>query len=301
VTSSTSHKDLAAVFSLAEKVVFGKALELRLAMACLLARGHLLVEDPPGMGKTTFVLALAHFLGLKLSRIQFTNDLLPADVLGANIYDSDQKSFRFHPGPIFSQIVLGDELNRATPKAQSAFLQAMEERSVSIDGVTHSLPEPFFLIATQNPQDHAGTFPLPESQLDRFTLRLRLGPPSAHDEIEIFRQGDGRERISGLPQPLNTAKIIELQKMATQIHSSDSLLQYIQKILAATRRDPRRAGLSPRAGLQLLHVARVWALMADRSFVLPDDVKTVAPYVLGHRIQTGDVAVAEALAQVAVP
>lgn len=301
--------ELQKLFEASSKLVLGKDQELRLAVACLLAKGHLLIEDLPGMGKTTFVMVLAHLMGLKMNRVQFTNDILPADILGTNLYDPQKRTFDFHPGPIFSQLVLGDELNRATPKTQSAFLQAMEERAVTVDGTTHKLPEPFFLIATQNPTDQAGTYPLPESQLDRFTMRISLGAPSKSSEIEILRMGDTRLLIAETPQVMKTEDLVRFQKEAHSIHASDSILNYIQEILALSRQLARKGGLSPRAGLLLLNSSRAWAFLAGRKMVLPEDVKAVAKAVLSHRLtdgqlhrlSAGEELVDSILAQVKVP
>jgi len=296
-------------FKRSSQLILGKEHELRLALACLLARGHLLIEDLPGMGKTTLVMVLAKLLGLSLRRVQFTNDILPADILGTNLYDPQTKKFDFHPGPIFAELVLADELNRATPKTQSACLQAMEERSVTIDGTTHALPDPFFLIATQNPMDQAGTYPLPESQLDRFTMRISLGAPSKNAEIEILRQGDSRTRVENETPILSKAELLKRQLEAQKVFVSDSLLTYVQDILGTSRRIAKKGGLSPRAGLLLLNAARAWAYLEGRSMVLPDDVKSVAKAVLSHRLtegqlnrlSSGDELVEVILSQVKVP
>ena len=293
----------------ASKLILGKPQELKLALACLLSRGHILMEDLPGMGKTTFVMVISHLLGLKLSRVQFTNDILPADILGTNIYDRDSKSFTFHPGPIFSEVVLGDELNRATPKTQSAFLQAMEERAVTVDGTTHSLPEPFFLIATQNPTDQAGTYPLPESQLDRCMMRISLGYPSKQSEMGILKAGDSRNKIMAAPQVLNGARLVETQKKVDEIHISDALVEYVQLILEKSRQLDSMGGLSPRAGLLLISAAKSWAYLEGRSMVLPEDIKAIAPAVLSHRLNggqltrlsSGDEVVQKMLSEIAVP
>lgn len=274
-------------FKASEKIIVGKHQELRLALCCLLARGHLLIEDLPGMGKTTFVLTFSRLLDLPYKRIQFTNDLLPADILGLQVLSEDRKSFHFHKGPLFSELVLADELNRGTPKTQSALLQAMEERSVSIDGATLALPEPFFLIATQNPMEHAGAFPLPESQLDRFMMSIELGYPQPKEEIAVLRRGDPRSQIQQLEPQLTRADLIHLQKQVDQVHASDTLLTYVQNLLQQTRTSQQfKMGLSPRAGLLLLQAARAWAFLESRSMVLPEDVKAVAPSVMRHRLPT---------------
>jgi MoxR-like ATPase len=274
-------------FAASDTLVFGKEKELKVALTCLLSRGHLLIEDVPGMGKTTFVMVLGHLLSLKVGRIQFTNDMLPGDILGTNVFDPALKKFEFHRGPIFSQLVLGDELNRATPKTQSGFLQAMEERAVTVDGVTYPLPEPFFLIATQNPTDQAGTYPLPESQLDRFSMRIHIGPPSRNSEIEILRKGDSRARITDEKPVISVPELLAMQKEVQGVHASDALLGYVQDLLAKSREASMGGGLSPRAGLLLLSAARAWAYLEGRPMVLPEDIKAVAKPVLSHRLHSG--------------
>lgn len=299
---STGPKELKSFLDEAGGLILGKPQELKLALACLLSRGHILMEDLPGMGKTTFVMVISHLLGLKLSRIQFTNDILPADILGTNIYDRDTKTFTFHPGPIFSEVVLGDELNRATPKTQSAFLQAMEEKAVTVDGTTHALPEPFFLIATQNPTDQAGTYPLPESQMDRFMMRISLGYPSKQSEIGILKAGDSRNKILSAPQLLSGTRLAETQKKIDEIHISDALVEYVQNILESSRKLDSMGGLSPRAGLLLLSAAKSWAYLEGRSMVLPEDIKAVAPSVLSHRLSGGnEAAIQKLLSEISVP
>jgi MoxR-like ATPase len=268
-----------------DQIIVGKRQELQLALCCLLARGHLLIEDLPGMGKTTFVLLLSQLLDLPYKRIQFTNDLLPADILGVQILSEDRKSFHFHKGPLFSELVLADELNRGSPKTQSALLQAMEERSITIDGETLPLPSPFFLIATQNPTEHAGAFPLPESQLDRFMLRIELGYPQQKEEIEILKRGDVRSQIKNLSPLIKRQDLIDFQRQVDQIHASEAILQYIHSLLQKTRVSPQfKMGLSPRSGLLLLQAARSWAFLQERNLVLPEDVKMVAPHVMKHRL-----------------
>ncbi|MCB9073189.1 MAG: MoxR family ATPase [Bdellovibrionaceae bacterium] len=269
----------------ARKILVGKEHELELALVCLLSRGHLLIEDLPGMGKTTFVLLLSQLLDLPLKRIQFTNDLLPTDILGFQTLDQDRKTFTFHPGPIFSELVLADELNRGTPKTQSALLQAMEEKQVTIDGVTHPLPEPFFMVATQNPQEHSGTSPLPESQLDRFMMCLQLGFPSKKDEMEIFRRGNLRDTIHKLPPVMARQEFIQEQKQVDQLFVSDPILAYIHDLLQITRGNPKYPqGLSSRCGILLLQAAKARGYLQERNFVIPEDVKYVAPYCLSHRL-----------------
>jgi MoxR-like ATPase len=271
------------------KVILDKEHLVRLTLCSILSKGHVLIEDVPGVGKTTLVKTFAKLLGLQFSRIQFTNDLLPSDILGTSIFDETKKTFTFHHGPIFSQLVLGDELNRATPKTQSAFLQAMEEQIVSIDGKTYPLPAPFFLIATQNPRQQIGTFPLPESQLDRFLMRLEVGYPSTRAEAELLA-GESRQSIlEGLKPLFDTKQLLQLQNSASKVHTSAPVIKYIQDILHASRTQYADcAGLSPRAGLDLVSASRSWALMAGREMVLPDDVKAVAKYVIGHRLNAID-------------
>ncbi len=273
----------------ASEVVLGKEHEIRLALACLLARGHLLIEDLPGVGKTTLAHVLAKILGLEYHRIQFTSDLLPADILGVSIFDKQRSDFRFQPGPIFAQLILADEVNRATPKAQSALLEAMEEGQVTIEGETRPLPEPFFVIATQNPTYQIGTFPLPESQLDRFLMRLSLGFPNPRAERELLTGRDRRELVKDLQPCLNHTQLARIQAAVPQVHVADALLDYLQALLHSSRQSTHFAsGLSPRAGLSLLHSAQAWALMAGRDHVLPEDVQTVLPHVVGHRLRGGD-------------
>ena len=267
------------------RIILGKERELRLALACLVARGHLLIEDVPGVGKTTLAHVLARLMGLQFQRIQFTSDLLPADILGVSVFDRETSAFRFHPGPVFAQLILADEINRATPKTQSALLEAMEERQVTADGHTLALPEPFFVIATQNPAHQIGTFPLPESQLDRFLLRIRLGYPDRDAERALLMGEDRRELLERQPAVINPAMLIELQQAAARVHVGDALVDYVQGLLGATRSSPEFAGgLSPRAGLGLLAAARAWALIDGRDHVLPDDVQTLFPHVAAHRL-----------------
>lgn len=271
----------------AGKIILGKENAIRLALACLLAKGHLLIEDLPGVGKTTLAHTLAKLLGLDYQRIQFTSDLLPADILGVSIYVRDEGLFRFHPGPIFSQMVLADEINRATPKAQSALLEAMEERQVTADGETRKLPEPFFVIATQNPAHQIGTFPLPESQLDRFLMRIHLGYPNARAERELLAGSDRRELLNGIEPVLAPGQLQAIQKQVVKIHVSDALLDYIQALLQFSRNNPRyNHGLSPRAGLALLNGARAWALLDGRSQVLPEDVQAILTSTVAHRLHS---------------
>ena len=287
---------LAAVLQQLARIVVGKDETLQLALACLLARGHLLIEDIPGVGKSTLAQALAATLGLNYSRIQFTSDLLPADVLGVSIYDERTQAFRYHAGPIFTSVVLADEINRAPPKTQSALLEAMEERQVSIDGQTRKLPDPFFVIATQNPVEQIGVYPLPESQLDRFLMAVELGYPGPAAERELLASGDRRARIHEFPAVTDPATLAAWQRDAAGIYVAPALLDYAQALLAASRGHlgtgtttgtATRRGLSPRAGLMLLAAARAWALLAGRPMVLPEDVQAVFPAVAGHRLAGG--------------
>ncbi len=279
---------LAALASL-NQVVLGKDREIRLALCCLLARGHLLIEDIPGVGKTTLAHALARVLGLTYQRIQFTSDLLPADVIGISVYDRASGRFLFHRGPVFAQLVMADEVNRATPKAQSALLEAMEERQVTVDGETHPLPEPFFIVATQNPSFQVGTFPLPESQIDRFLMRIELGYPAPGQERQLLRGRDRRDLLADLPAVLDPAVIPALQRRVAEVHASDALLDYVQAIARATRDGSQhQAGLSPRAVISLLRSAQAWAFLHGRPGVLPEDVQAVLPAVVGHRLRPRD-------------
>ena len=270
------------------RIIVGKSRQLKLGVACLLARGHLLIEDLPGVGKTTLAHALARALGLSYQRIQFTSDLLPADVLGVSVFHRDTGRFEFHKGPIFAQLVLADEINRATPKAQSALLEAMEERQVSIDGNTRPLPEPFFVIATQNPAEQIGAYPLPESQLDRFLMTIELGYPEPAAERDLLLSGDRRVRIAELAPCADAATLIAWQREAAAVHVAPALLDYVQALLAASRgaaaTTGAHRGLSPRAGLLLVAASRAWALLAGRPMVLPEDVQAVFPAIAGHRL-----------------
>jgi len=271
------------------RIVIGKHEAIKHALTCLLARGHLLIEDVPGVGKTTLAHTLAKVLGLEYQRIQFTSDLLPADILGVNVYDRENSSFQFHPGPIFSQLILADEINRATPKTQSALLEAMEEQQVTIEGTTHRLPEPFFVVATQNPLEQAGTFALPESQLDRFILRISLGYPDPKAERTILTGEDRRDLLIQL-QPVTTpSRITELQKAAENIRCTDALIDYIQALVKWSRSGHYRLGLSPRAALSLVRASRAWAMLDARDFALPEDVQAVLPGIVAHRlVRIGD-------------
>lgn len=267
-------------------VVLGKEEQIRLAVACLLARGHLLIEDLPGMGKTTLAHALARVFSLEYRRVQFTSDMLPADILGVSIFDPDSREFQLRPGPVFTQLLLADEINRATPKTQGALLEAMEERQVTLDGVSRPLPEPFFVIATQNPVTQAGTFPLPESQLDRFLMRISLGYPSAETEIALLSGSDRREHALAMKPQLSTAELMQTMLLVEKVHASADLIDYVQRLLGHSRQGGLFvAGLSPRAGLGLLRAARAWALLAGRDYVTPEDVQVVLGPVTAHRLQ----------------
>src|SRR6185503_3054027 len=267
-------------------IILGKDRQIRLAIACLLARGHLLIEDIPGVGKTTLAHALATSLGMGFQRIQFTSDLLPADIIGVSIFNRDSGGFQFHPGPIFSQVVLADEVNRATPKAQSALLEAMEEHQVTAEGETRHLPEPFFVIATQNPTEQVGTFPLPESQLDRVLMRLELGYPGRDAERALLSGADRRDLLAVLEPCLTPAELVELQAEAARVHVAPALLDYVQAIIEHTRRSTDYvAGLSPRAALALVHSARAGAYIEGRDKVIPEDVQAVLPGVAAHRLR----------------
>ncbi|MBL0544826.1 AAA family ATPase [Aeromonas jandaei] len=278
-----SQEQITAVLTTLERVILGKPLQLKVALVTLLARGHLLIEDLPGMGKTTLAQALAQVLGLSCRRMQFTADLLPADLLGLQIFDPLQQHFTFHPGPIFTQVLLADEINRASPKVQSALLEAMAEQKVSIEGHTHPLPTPFFVIATQNPADQAGTYPLPESQLDRFAVRLSLGFPPREAERRLLR---GQQQSQPLPCLLDADALALLQAEAEVIHLSDATLDYLLALVQQSRFDGELPQpLSPRAAQILLMVSRAWALVAGRRFVTVEDVQAVFPYVAEHRLR----------------
>ena len=275
-----------AIIESASQIILGKEAQIRMALACLIARGHLLIEDIPGVGKTTLAHVLARSLGLQFQRIQFTSDMLPADILGVSIYERDSGAFKFHPGPIFAQVILADEVNRATPKTQSALLEAMEEHQVTAEGETRKLPEPFFVIATQNPTEQVGTFPLPESQLDRFLMRIELGYPDRSAERALLSGTDRRDMLANLDACMAPGELVELQGAAQRVHVAPALLDYVQALVEHTRRSPDfAAGLSPRAALALLHSARAWALIEGRDKVLPEDVQAVLPGVAGHRLR----------------
>jgi MoxR-like ATPase len=289
LSSTLLHEQLLTALATASRIILGKDQQLRLAVTCLLARGHLLIEDLPGMGKTTLAHVLARLLGLDYSRIQFTSDLLPADIIGASIYERGRERFRFYPGPIFAQVVLADEINRATPKAQSALLEAMEERQVTTEGHTHPLPIPFFVIATQNPTYQVGTFPLPESQLDRFLMRLELGYPDPEQEKILFAGEDRRAVVSRLQPALTATQLLALQQHIEDVHLSQPIIDYCHALIQFTRDHQRfHHGLSPRAGLGLLRAAKAWAFLNNRDFVIPEDIQIVLPVCVPHRLLSGD-------------
>ena len=271
------------------EVVLGKEAAIKLALSCLLARGHLLIEDIPGVGKTTLAHVMARALGLDFQRVQFTSDLLPADILGVSVYQAGNGAFEFHPGPVFTQVLLADEVNRASPKTQSALLEAMEERQVTTDGVSRPLPSPFFVIATQNPLHQTGTFPLPESQLDRFAVRLELGYPGREAERELLAGRDRRAMAANVEPAASPADLAAVQAAVPGIKLADPLLDYIQGLLEFSRTNPAfPAGLSPRGGLALTRCAQAWALMSGRDFVLPEDVQAVLPGIAPHRLAGQD-------------
>lgn len=298
------------VIATTNRIILGKENVIRLALSCLIARGHLLIEDIPGVGKTTLAHVLAKTLGLSFHRIQFTSDLLPADILGVSIFSRETGQFNFLPGPIFSHVILADEVNRATPRTQSALLEAMEENQVTIEGETRPLPKPFFVIATQNPSTQVGTFPLPESQLDRFMMRLQLGYPDNRAERDLLKGRSRRDLLQEVAPVVNPEQLLVIQKAADSIHVADALLDYLQDLLEFSRvNSDFSIGLSPRAGLAVLSCARAWALMHGHQHVLPEDIQAVLPSVISHRIYTSretadssPVALAEALIkQIPIP
>lgn len=311
-TDSPQHKvagaigDPEAVVNQLERVLVGKSEAVRLAFACLLARGHLLIEDVPGVGKTTLARGLGATLGLPWTRVQFTNDLLPADITGVSVFDRDTTSFHFRPGPVFTSILLADEINRAPPKAQSALLEAMEERQVSVDGETHPLPEDFFVVATQNPAEQLGAFPLPESQLDRFLVGLSIGLPDADTERELLEHGDRRGALDTLVPVANPTQLKQWMRDIDSVHVDTKLIHYVQALLASTRETGRfGSGLSPRAGIALMRLCRAWAWLDKRDHVQPEDVQAVFPSVAGHRltgsVASGQIAARELMSRVDCP
>ena len=273
------------ILAQAGTIILGKDLEIRMMLTCLLAKGHLLIEDIPGVGKTTLAQTLAKILGLSYHRIQFTSDILPADIIGTSILDKEKQEFRFHPGPLFDQMILADELNRATPRTQSALLEAMEERQVSVDGVTHELPNPFFVIATQNQRYHVGTFPLPESQLDRFLMRISLGYPDYQSERKLLVGESRLDMIKRLVPVIPPGSLLEIQSQVPKVHVSEAVLDYVQSIMAGSRSGSHHyLGLSPRAGISLVRAAQAWAVTEGRDMVIPEDIQAVSAYVLEHRL-----------------
>lgn len=285
MNKNTHSTQLQQILTAANTIILGKDHKLRLALTCILAKGHLLIEDLPGVGKTTLAHTFAQLLGLQFNRIQFTSDMLPADVLGISIYEQNISEFTFHPGPIFCNVLLADEINRATPKTQSALLEAMEEQQVTLDGKTRDLPKPFFVIATQNPSEQIGTFPLPESQLDRFLMSISLGYPDAQAERQLLMANDRREELNSLAACLNENQLHEMQEQVQHVTTSDALLDYVQALIGYTRDSGLfEYGLSPRAGLALLHVSKAWAMLNNRDYVIPEDVQAVLPSVIQHRL-----------------
>ncbi len=308
-TSEAMQKSIQAAITLIGTIIVGKPEQIKLAVCCLLSSGHCLIEDLPGVGKTTLSHALAKVFGLGFNRIQFTSDLLPADILGVSIFNVKSQQFNFHPGPIFANCVLADEMNRATPKTQSALLEAMEERQVTIDGSTKALKEPFFVIGTQNPLDQSGTFPLPESQLDRFMMKLNLGYPDEKAERELLAGQNRQQLIENLKPAVTIEQLLQLQKAVTEVHVSDALLDYVQLLISETRNNQLFVyGLSPRAALSLLKAARAWALMTGRDFVEPGDIKAVFSSISNHRLipteqhsKSAFTLVQQLLQQIAIP
>lgn len=287
--TNTAHTVFNKITEQVGQVIFGKEEQVQLALCCLFAQGHLLIEDIPGIGKTTLVKVLAETLGLEFHRIQCTSDMLPGDILGVSVFEQKTGRFVFHQGPVFTQVLLSDEINRTTPKTQSALLEAMEERQVTIEGKTRPLPAPFFVIATLNPLEQAGTFPLPESQLDRFLFRIKLGYPDRSSEIRLLREsGTHKERETVRPL-LSPEKVLRCQQMAAKIHISETLVQYVQNLLEHTRTSPDfHTGLSPRAGLSLVRATQAWAFIQGRDYCLPEDVQKLLPFVAGHRLHRVD-------------
>ena len=288
---STNHSieackaDIDRAVSAIETIILGKSTQVRLAVCCLLARGHCLIEDLPGVGKTTLSQSIAQVFGLEFNRIQFTSDLLPADILGVSIFDPAKQTFNFHPGPIFSHFVLADEINRATPKTQSALLEAMEERQITVEGSTHRLDEPFFVIGTQNPLDQSGTFPLPESQLDRFMMKIQIGYPDADAERALLSGENPRDKMARIQPSMSLERFRQIQQMVDQIHCSEALLNYVQNLIQATRNPGVFVyGLSPRAGLAIIRAGKTWAMMNGREHIEPGDIQAIFAAVAEHRL-----------------
>ena len=286
VTTTNDASRLDGAVNEISKVILGKENAIRLAITCLIAKGHLLIEDTPGVGKTTLAHTLARVLGLSYQRIQFTSDLLPADILGVSVFNRDTGKFSFHQGPVFSNLILADEINRATPRTQSALLEAMAENQVTIEGETRNLPEPFYVIATQNPANQIGTFPLPESQLDRFLMRIELGYPDSSAERDLFKGKDRKEMLKDVPAVLTPPELISFQKSLDAVHVSDALLNYLQDLIDFSRHSGNYVhGLSPRAGLAIINAAKAWAILHSNQHVMPEDLQAVLPGVVGHRLQ----------------
>ncbi len=284
--TSEQYQSLARALAAVERIILGKPEQVRLCLACLLARGHLLIEDVPGVGKTTLAHALAHILGLAWQRVQFTSDLLPADIIGVSVFDRATQQFHFKRGPLFTQLLLADEVNRASPRTQSALLEAMEERQVSVDLTTFRLPEPFFVVATQNPHEQLGTFALPESQLDRFLMRVSLGYPDAASERRLLQGDEPREQLARMAPCLDPVAILAMQQAVRRVHRAAPLLDYVQRLVEFTRkRNDLKLGLSPRAALGLLHAAQAHAFIAGRDTALPEDIQAVLPSVVAHRLE----------------
>ncbi len=280
-----AHIKIQSILNQLNTVIVGKTDSVQDCVACLLAGGHLLIEDVPGVGKTTLAHALAHTFGLQFARVQFTADLMPSDLIGVSVYERGKEAFVFHPGPVFAQVLLADEINRASPKTQSALLEAMEEKQVSVEGETRALPEPFFVIATQNPHDQLGTYALPESQLDRFLMRISLGYPDRAAERQLLAGDDRRSMASTLPALVTTAELAALQQQVLQVHASAPLLDYVQDLIAATRSGRWfLQGLSPRAGIALVRAAKAQALIEGRDYVAPDDVQAIMAQTVAHRL-----------------
>lgn len=298
---------LTAILATVNDIILGKQHPIKLALTCLLAKGHLLIEDLPGVGKTTLAHTLATTLGLGFQRIQFTSDMLPADIIGVSIYERESGKFNFHPGPIFNQLILADEVNRASPRTQSALLEAMEEQQVTVEGQTQSLSSPFFVIATQNPANQIGTFPLPESQLDRFLMRIELGYPDARAERDLLLGQDRRELLQQLQAVITVDELLQMQQVVAEVHISHALVDYVQRILNHTRESGLyQTGLSPRAGLGLLRAGQAWAMIEGRDHVLPEDIQAVLPSIVSHRLQrreqeTNQDWIEQLIHQVAIP
>ncbi|WP_281213392.1 AAA family ATPase [Shewanella insulae] len=292
-----SHSSITAILNQLQRVLLGKPHQIKLALTCILAKGHLLIEDLPGMGKTSLSQGMAQSLGLSHQRIQFTSDMLPADILGVSIFDKEQSQFVFHPGPIFKQMILADEINRASPKTQSALLEAMAEQQISVDGITHALPSPFFVIATQNPSEQSGTFPLPESQLDRFMMRISIGYPDETAEMAMLKGEDVSPAQQHLPACIDPLTLIELQSRVSKVKASEALLNYILALVKGSRQLNEGYGLSPRASKALLNAAKAWAFIQGRNYLVPDDVQAVFSAVAEHRLRHTSQQQGEALSQ----